>query len=270
MIKFSNYFFAASISVAIVMTGCARKQDETAKKLEEMQKELDATKKQLESASQQAQGVAGSAAKQAGQASGKAADAAQSAADAQAAAEEAKRAAAPPPSHTLAAGTPIAVRTLGEVSTKTSANGSLFEATLAEPLVVDGYVVAPRGASVEGVVTNSDPGGKVKGVASITVGLRSISMADGRRLAVKTSGVSQDAASSKKKDAAKIGITTGIGAAIGAIAGGGKGAAIGAGAGAAGGTGVVMATRGNPAVIPAESPLTFKLSAPVTVQELKK
>ncbi len=281
MIKFSNFFFAASISVAIVMTGCARKQDETAKKLEEMQKELDATKKQLESASQQAQGVAGDAAKQAGQAvdaagkaisqSGKqAADAAQSAAAAKAAAEAAKRAAAPPPSHTLAAGTPIAVRTLGEVSTKTSASGSLFEATLAEPLVVDGYTIAPRGAAVEGVVTNADPGGRVKGVASITVGLRSVTMADGRRLAVKTSAVSQDANKSKKKDAAKIGITTGIGAAIGAIAGGGKGAAIGAGAGAAGGTGMVMATRGDPAVIPAESLLTFKLSAPVTVQELKK
>jgi hypothetical protein len=43
------------------------------------------------------------------------------------------------------------------------------------------------------------------------------------------------------------------------------GAAIGAGAGAAAGTGTAMMTRGDPAVIPAESVLTFKLSAPVTV-----
>jgi len=258
-----RYFLAAMLAAALVTAGCAKKQDETAKKLDEMQKQLDATKKQLEAANQQTQGVAGDAAKGAD-------TAAQSAAAAQAAAEEAKRAAAPPPEHTLAAGTPLAVRTLGEVSTKTGATGSLFEATLAEPLVIDGYTVAPKGAPVEGVVTNSDPGGRVKGVASITVGLRSVTMADGRRLAIKTSAVSQDAKKSKKKDAAKIGITTGIGAAIGAIAGGGKGAAIGAGAGAAGGTGMVMATHGDPAVIPAESLLTFKLSAPATFQELKK
>jgi hypothetical protein len=259
----SRYFVAAMLAAALVTAGCAKKQDDTAKKLEEMQKQLDDTKKQLEAANQQTQGVAGDAAKGAN-------TAAQSAAAAQAAAEEAKRAAAPPPTHTLAAGTAIAVRTLGEVSTKTSTTGALFEATLAEPLVVDGYVAAPRGASVEGVITNSDPGGKVKGVASITVGLRSVTMGDGRRLPIKTSSISEDAKSSKKKDAAKIGIGAGIGAAIGAIAGGGKGAAIGAGAGAAGGTGLVMATRGNPAVIPAESLLTFKLSAPATFQELKK
>jgi hypothetical protein len=172
--------------------------------------------------------------------------------------------------HTLAAGTPIAVRTLGAVSTKTSNVGEVFEATLSEPLVSDGYVIAPKGARVTGVVTSSDPGGRVKGVASIAVGLRSIQMADGRTLDIKTGSMSQTAKQSKGKDAMKVGIASGIGAASGALAGGGKGAAIGAGAGAAGGTGMVLATRGEAAVIPAESPLNFKLSAPVTVEETKK
>jgi hypothetical protein len=63
----------------------------------------------------------------------------------------------------------------------------------------------------------------------------------------------------------KIGIGAGIGAAIGAIAGGGKGAAIGAGAGGGAGTGLVLATRGDPAVIPGESQLTFRLQGPITV-----
>jgi hypothetical protein len=62
-----------------------------------------------------------------------------------------------------------------------------------------------------------------------------------------------------------VGIGAGVGAAIGAIAGGGKGAAIGAGAGGAAGTGTVLATRGDPAVLPSESLITFKLQAPVTV-----
>jgi hypothetical protein len=178
--------------------------------------------------------------------------------------------AGPPPSHTLPAGTPITVRTTSIITTKTAAAGSTFEATLAEPLQIDGYIVAGKGATVEGVVTTADPGGRVKGVASIAVALRSIVMDDGRRLAIRTDSVSQEAGSTKKKDATRVGIATGIGAAIGAIAGGGRGAAIGAGAGAAGGTGVAMATRGAAAEIPAETILSFKLSSEAKFQELRR
>ena len=63
----------------------------------------------------------------------------------------------------------------------------------------------------------------------------------------------------------RTGIMTGAGAVVGAIAGGGKGAAIGAGAGAAAGVGTNMATRGKAAVIPAETLMEFRLSAPSTV-----
>ena len=57
----------------------------------------------------------------------------------------------------------------------------------------------------------------------------------------------------------------GIGAAIGAIAGGRKGAGIGAAAGGAAGTGTVLASRGKPVEFPPESRLTFRLRAPITV-----
>lgn len=184
--------------------------------------------------------------------------------------EEAKRMAAAPTTHTIPAGTPIRIRTTAQIRSDRSSTGSIFAATLAEPIVVDGYTVAERGAEVEGIVTESDPGGRIKGVASITIGARSIMMADGRRLPVQTQTRTFEANSSVGKDAAKIGIASGIGAAIGAIAGGGKGAAIGAGAGAAGGTGVAMATRGDPARVPAETAIELRLAAPVTVQELKK
>ncbi|WP_321475678.1 hypothetical protein [uncultured Paludibaculum sp.] len=172
----------------------------------------------------------------------------------------------PPRQFTLDAGTSIPVRTVTALSTKTAAPGDPFEATLTRDLVVDDYVVAARGSTVTGKVTDSDPGGKVKGLASISVALTSITSAGGP-IAIHTQPVGQVAKTSKKKDAAKIGIGAGIGAAIGAIAGGGKGAAIGAGIGGAGGTGVVLATKGNAAVIPSESVLTFRLSAPVTVTE---
>jgi len=178
-------------------------------------------------------------------------------------------AAAPPPPpprvFTIRAGTPIAIYTAKELSTKTAKNGDLFTASLARPIVDGDWVIAKRGALVEGFIVNSDPGGRVKGRAKMTVKLRSLQLADGPTVALSTSSYTKEAKSTKKKDAMKIGIGAGIGAAIGAIAGGGKGAAIGAGAGGGAGAGLVLATRGYPAVIPSESQLTFRLQGPITV-----
>ena len=173
---------------------------------------------------------------------------------------------APPPRvFTIRAGAPISIYTAKDLSTKTAKDGDLFTASLARPIVDRDWVIAKRGALVQGVVVNSDPGGRVKGRASMTVKLRSLQLADGRTVELSTSSYTKEAKSTKKKDAMKIGIGAGIGAAIGAIAGGGKGAAIGAGAGGGAGTGLVLATRGDPAVIPSESQLTFRLQGPITV-----
>jgi len=171
----------------------------------------------------------------------------------------------PPRVFTIRAGASIPIYTAKDLSTKTAKDGDLFTASLARPIVDGDWVIAKRGALVQGVVVNSDPGGRVKGRASMTVKLRSLQLADGRTVELSTSSYTKEAKSTKKKDAMKIGIGAGIGAAIGAIAGGGKGAAIGAGAGGGAGTGLVLATRGDPAVIPSESQLTFRLQGPVTV-----
>lgn len=171
-----------------------------------------------------------------------------------------------PKVYTLEAGTPIRVRTTSTISTKSYQSGETFAATLAEPLVVEDKVIAPRGAGVLGRVVNADPGGRVKGTASITLTLVKFETGDGDEIAIDTNNVGRQARATKKKDATKIGIGAGIGAAIGAIAGGGKGAAIGAASGGGAGTGLVMATRGEPAVVPAESLLTFRTQAPIEVR----
>jgi hypothetical protein len=176
---------------------------------------------------------------------------------------------APPPKSepvTIDAGTPIKIRTQTELSTKSAKTGDSFTATLAEPIVIEGKVIAPRGTQVEGRVVDSDPGGRVKGLATISVLLTQLRVGD-RNVAIETHAIARQAHATKRKDAAKVGIGAGIGAAIGAIAGGGQGAAIGAASGGAAGTGVVLATRGDPAVIAVESVLTFKLTAPVTVDQ---
>ena len=155
--------------------------------------------------------------------------------------------------------------TSAEISTKNGQAGDTFEAVLNENITDGDRVVARRGAVVRGVISEADPGGRVKGVATMSLQLTSITLAEGGQASVKTNNFSVEANTSVKKDAAKVGIGAGIGAAIGAIAGGGKGAAIGAGVGGAAGAGTALATRGDPAVVEPETPITFNLTAPLTV-----
>lgn len=165
------------------------------------------------------------------------------------------------------AGTQLSVRTTSTLSTKTNAAGETFAASLSQPLIVNGKVLAPAGSNVTGRVSSSTAGGKVKGVASLGLRISSVTLADGAELNVSTNNYLQQAKATKKKDALKVGIGSGIGAAIGAIAGGGKGAAIGAGVGAGAGTGAVLMTHGDAAVIPAESLLTFRTTEAVSVRD---
>ena len=166
---------------------------------------------------------------------------------------------------TLAAGTVIQVETTSTLSTKANKTGEPFAASLAEPIADGDWVIAPKGAAVAGVVVSSDPGGRVKGVATLTISLRKLTLASTETVALATSTYEMDANTTKKMDAAKIAIGAGAGAVIGGIAGGKKGAGVGAAAGAGAGTAVVLATRGDPAVIPAGSVVSFTLTEPITV-----
>lgn len=170
---------------------------------------------------------------------------------------------------TLPGGTPLVVRTTTALSTNTQQAGQTLIAHLEQPLMLDGREIFARGAEVEGRIVESDKGGRVKGRATLAVRMTRLHTADGQAVEISTSTIRREAHATKRKDAAKIGIGGGIGAAIGAIAGGGRGAAIGAAAGGGAGTGVVLATHGDPAVIPSETVLHFALRGPVTIAESK-
>ena len=77
--------------------------------------------------------------------------------------------------------------------------------------------------------------------------------------------VNRNGQTSVGNDAAAVGTTTVLGAAIGAAADRGRGAAIGAGAGAAAGIAGVLLTRGHATVVYPETVLTFRLDAAVNV-----
>ena len=168
---------------------------------------------------------------------------------------------------TLPEGLGIMVRLNHTVSTERNQAGDDFQAVLDEPLVVDGLVIAEKGADVSGKVVQADRAGRIKGRALLVLELTQLTTQDGQLVAIQTQSVEQEGRSTQKKDAAKVGIGAGIGAAIGAIIGGGKGAGIGAATGAGAGAGTVAATRGEPVVLRPETRLEFRLNQPVSVTE---
>jgi hypothetical protein len=150
------------------------------------------------------------------------------------------------------------------MSTKTQTSGQTFTAYLQQPLLYGGREIVLKGTEMEGRIVDADRGGRVKGRANLSVQLTRFHTTGGVAVEISTSTIAYAARATKGKDAAKIGIGAGLGAALGGIFGGGKGAAIGAAAGGGGGTGLVLATRGEPAVIPSETVLNFALRSPVT------
>lgn len=168
---------------------------------------------------------------------------------------------------TIPAGTLIVVRLSEALSSDRNQAGDTFSAALDQPLVVDGFEIASRGARVEGKVIEAQPAGRVRGVSSLAVQLVRLHTADGQDVTISTGRFAQEGGTSHGEDARKVGIGAAIGAAIGAIAGGGKGAAIGAGVGGAAGAGTVAATRGKPSELAAEARLTFRLEEAVPLTE---
>ena len=176
----------------------------------------------------------------------------------------------PPPEPnkvTLEAGSLLTVRLAENLTTERNVTGDLFEATLDEPLVVDGFVIAEKGASLEGRVVTSQKPGRVKGPAILSIQLIRLRTSDGQNVLISTDTFEKEVTAQRKKEATKVGAAAAIGAAIGAIAGGGKGAAIGAAVGGGAGAGSVLATRSDPAELAVETRLSFRLSEPVTITE---
>jgi len=182
------------------------------------------------------------------------------------------RSQAPPPAQTypssvtIPAGTWLTVRVDQPLSSDKNQQGDYFRGTLVQPVVINGLVVAPRGQSVTGVVTEAKKAGKVEGTSRLGLELTELGLMDGRQLPVKTTLTERRGNTSHGRDAAAIGATTATGAAIGAAVNGGVGAGVGAAAGVVASTIGVLLTRGRPSVVYPESVLSFRLANSVTVQ----
>lgn len=147
----------------------------------------------------------------------------------------------------------LALELLTPLSTDASQRGDRLQARVFEPSQYAGYIVEGRVAEVK-------RSGKVKGVAELQLSFDQIRTPDNRSAALHAELIEISPVGSEnpqvdseggvkgqdrtKDDVTKVGAASGIGAIIGAIAGGGKGAAIGAIIGGGAGTAGVMTQRG--------------------------
>jgi hypothetical protein len=166
---------------------------------------------------------------------------------------------------TIRPGTFVTVRTDQFLSSDHNQEGDTFAATLQQPIVVDGVVVAQRGQTVMGRVTEAKKAGRVSGVSHLSLQLTGLTLADGTQSSIQSQMVTRNGQTSVGNDVAAVGTTTAVGAAVGAAADWGRGAAIGAGAGAAVGLAGVLLTRGRPTEVYPETLLSFRIDTPVTV-----
>ncbi len=166
---------------------------------------------------------------------------------------------------TLPAGTilPLVLKT--SIASDKSQVEDTVQATLRRAVAVDGTQVLPAGTEVVGAVTNAERSGRVKGRATVAFRFTSLQH-DGDRYDIRTEAISRTAEATKGKDATKIAVGAGAGAAVGALLGGGSGAAKGAAIGGAGGTGVVLATRGKEVRLGSGADVNTKLTSPLTIR----
>jgi hypothetical protein len=132
----------------------------------------------------------------------------------------------------MKAGTFVTVRINDMLASNKSHAGDSFSGTLAQPIVVDGVVVAQRGQTIYGRVSQAD---KVKGDSHLGIELTGITLADGEQVSVHSQLISRQ------------GGMTPPGREAGAI--------VGTTAGSAG----VLTTHGHPSILYPATAVTFQV-----------
>ena len=178
----------------------------------------------------------------------------------------------------LPTGTAVKMKLETTLATFSSKAGDPFSARVTEPLVMDGKTVIPIGTTVEGRVTKTNEPRRIAGKPTIAIFPENLVLPNGDRFMLSASLVDTNAGRGSDvnsegqfkgdghdaKDLTEIGMGTGGGMLIGALAGGGKGFLIGFMIGA---TETVTHWLGKhrSATLPAGTELVMELNRPMTM-----
>jgi hypothetical protein len=158
----------------------------------------------------------------------------------------------------------IGIRLETPVSSDTAKVEDRITARITRDVTVDGRVAVPAGATIEGIVTLVERGGRFRERARLGVEFTTVVLADNARVSIETEPIYRTGEAPGGEATAKIGAGAVLGSILGAVIGGKKGAAIGGSAGAAGGTAAVMASGPNHVMLVSGTPLTVRLTEPAT------
>jgi hypothetical protein len=162
---------------------------------------------------------------------------------------------------TVPAGTRLLIRMNNSLNSQRDRVGTLFTARLETNLQVGNTVVAPRGATVHGRLSESRSAGRATGRSELSLELTDI-IINGTAFPIRTGDYSVQGSHSLGQTAGRTARGAGLGTVIGAIAGNaGRGAAIGA---TAGGMASIF-SRGEQINIPSETLLEFRLQQPASL-----
>ncbi len=170
-----------------------------------------------------------------------------------------------PKTYMVPAGTSISAQLPAEISTKTAEVGQRVSANLTSDLIVDGKVIAPAGALLQGSVTQVISGSKtIGGKPTLGLAFDSLTLSDGSDKPINGRVTQVAEKSDKARDTAKIAGGAVAGAVVGHQVDSDKGKVIGALIGAAAGTAAAKKT-GQEVVLPAGTVIGFTLDSPVNV-----
>lgn len=166
---------------------------------------------------------------------------------------------------TLQPGTYVTVRINQALSSDRNQPGDSFSATLTQPVVADGIVIAQRGQTVYGRVAETRKA-SANHPSRLGLELTGVTLVDGTQQPIHSQLVAAQGRSTPGAiQAGEVAGSTAVGAGIGGMVGWGTGAAIGGAVGAAGGLLGVLLTRHHPTVVYPETALTFRVASPVTI-----
>jgi hypothetical protein len=169
-----------------------------------------------------------------------------------------------PASVTIPAGTRIFVRTIDAIDSNNSQVGDRFQASLEEPLTVEGTIVVRQDALVYGRLTESKESGTFIGKSRLRLELIGIEV-NGKMVPVVTGEYEATGKSRGARTAKRTFGGAALGAIIGAAADGGQGAAIGAGVGAGAGAASEIVIGGDHVKVPSETLLDFTLQIDLSI-----
>jgi type IV secretion system protein VirB10 len=180
-------------------------------------------------------------------------------------------------------GAHVLLRMENSINTGTAQEGDFVYLRTASPISAGGQIVVPVGSYVQGVVSQSKRSGRVKGRAQLGIRLESLTLESGKvyKFSPHLSSVDSEdsgqkvtgkestvqAGSDVGKDAERIAIMAGSGAAIGGLTDRSwKGAGIGSGAGAAVGLATVLLSRGKEVELRHGATLDVVFDRPVALE----